>query len=122
MLDKFDELDEEFGTASARFLCDVQAKGIKTSIDVVSSSNVEEFSRKVKPALCYADYLIINELACCNIWNLPCRKENDEIDVKNVRLAMQKCLNYGVREKVIVHAKECAFCLNKDGILRRLVL
>lgn len=115
LLDKFDESDEEFGTATARFLRDIQSKGIKTSIDVVSSSNVEEFSQKVKPALRYADYLIINELECCNIWGLSCRKENNKIDVENVRLAMWKCLDYGVREKVIVHAKECAFCLNKDG-------
>lgn len=115
LLDKFDEIDEEFGTVAAKFLREVQAKGIKTSIDVVSSSNVEEFSRQIKPALRYADYLIINELECCNIWNLPCRKENGEIDFENVRLAMQKCLDSGVREKVIVHAKECAFCLNKDG-------
>ncbi|MBQ8229426.1 MAG: carbohydrate kinase family protein [Clostridia bacterium] len=115
LLNKFDEEDKEFGTAAARFLRDVQLRGIKTSIDVVSSSDMEEFQRKIKPVLRYVDYVIVNELECCNIWGLACRKENGEIDVKNIRNAMQRCLDYGVREKVIVHAKEGAFCMNKNG-------
>lgn len=38
LLDRFDEDDAQYGTVMARFLCEMQKKGIKTSIDVVSDS------------------------------------------------------------------------------------
>lgn len=61
LLDRFDASDEEYGTAMARFLHQVQQAGIKTSIDVVSDSS-GDFAAKVIPALPYCDYVIINEI------------------------------------------------------------
>lgn len=120
LLDKFDEKDEEYGTVMARFLRSVQKRGIKTSIDVVSSSNLSDYEQKVKPALPYADYVIINELECCHVWGVSPRKADGSLDVENVRLAMQKTMDCGVGEKVIVHAKEAGFCLNKDGTFTKI--
>lgn len=114
LLDSFDAPDKEYGTVMARFLHDVSALGIKTSIDVVSSATAN-YAEKILPALKYTDYAIINEIECCNIFDLSPRLENGKLDVDTLRGAMQKMLDAGVREKVIIHCKEAGFCLTKDG-------
>lgn len=115
LLDKFDEEDETYGTVMARFLHDVQKTGIKTSIDVVSDST-GDYAKKIIPALKYSDYAIMNEIESCLIWNLDPRTEDDKVNVKNIRLAMEKMAECGVREKIIVHCKEAAFLLDvKSG-------
>lgn len=114
LLDCFDEEDEEYGTVMARFLHDVQGYGIKTSIDVVSDSS-GQYARKVIPALKYTDYAIVNEIECCSIWDCVPRKGNGGLDVEVLRDAMQRTMDCGVGEKVIVHSKEAGFCLSRDG-------
>ncbi len=114
LLDSFDREDPEYGTVMARFLCQVQQMGIKTSIDVVSESN-SDYPQKIIPALKYCDYVIINEIECCNIWGLNPRAEDGSLDVKILRTAMERVMDCGVAEKVIVHSKECGFCLSCDG-------
>ena len=95
----------------ARFLHQVQRRGIKTSIDVVSD-NTADYGKKIIPALRYCDYVIINEIECCGIWNLPSRKANGAMDRESIRLAMQKTADCGVNSKVIVHCKEAGFVLD----------
>lgn len=112
LLDLFDAPDKQFGTVMARFLNKVQKKGIKTSVDLVSSST-GDYGEKVIPALKYCNYVIINEIECCGIWNLSPRNEDGSINVENVRLAMQKCMEAGVQEKVVVHCKEACFLLDR---------
>jgi len=115
MMDKFDEEDAEYGTVMARFLHNVQEHGIKTSVDVVSSSNTEDYAKKIIPALPYTDYVIINEVEVCNMWGLDPRLPDGSPNVPAIREAMQKTMARGVGEKVVIHAKEAGFCLNKDG-------
>ena len=114
LLDRFDAEDKQYGTVMARFLHDVQKRGIKTSIDVVSD-NSGNFEKKVIPALKYCDYVIINELECCAIWHLDPRMPGGGVDKKNIRIAMQKTIDAGVREKVVVHCKEMCFALDTKG-------
>lgn len=114
LLDSFDKEDPEYGTVMARFLHDVQAFGIRTSIDVVSDSS-GDFPKLVKPALRYCDYVIINEIECCSIWECSPRKADGTLDWHILREAMEKTMACGVREKVIVHSKEAGFCLSADG-------
>ena len=114
LLDSFDQEDPEYGTVMARFLCQAQQLGIRTSIDVVSDST-GDFPRKVIPALKYCDYVIINEIECCSIWGLNARKDDGSMDVEAIRQAMEKTMACGVGQKVIVHAKEAGFCLDCDG-------
>ncbi len=61
LLDIFDKSDSEYGTVMAKFLRDVQSRGVKTSIDVVSSSG-GDFRKTVLPALKYCDYAVLNEI------------------------------------------------------------
>lgn len=115
LLEKFDAPDPEYGTVMARFLHDLQKQGIKTSIDAVSSTCVEDYAQKLRPAFAYADYVIVNEIECCNAWGIEPRRADGSLDVDAIRLAMEQTLACGVSEKVIVHAKEAGFCLNSDG-------
>lgn len=115
LLDQFDAADPEYGTVMARFLHDVQAAGIKTSFDVVSSSSAEDYAAKVIPALKYSDNVIINEIECCNIWSVSPRTADGRLNVPAIKDAMSKTMAAGVKEKVIVHSKEAGFCLSADG-------
>ncbi len=119
LLDQFDREDEEYGTVMAKFLSHLQAKGIKTSIDVVSSS-AGEYAKKILPVLPYTDYVIINEVELCNAWGEEPRDEDGKLNVELIRHMMQKTMARGVREKVIIHAKEAGFCLSADGSFTKL--
>ena len=112
LLDAFDQEDPEYGTVMARFLCELQARGIKTSIDIVSSDDLDAYEKKIVPALRYTDYVIINEVEACGIWHLEPRLPDGSIHKENVRTAMCKIAEAGTREKVVVHAKEMGFCLD----------
>lgn len=114
LLDKFDAPDAEYGTVMARFLHDVQSTGIKTSVDVVSDS-AADYPRMIIPVLKYCDNVIINEIECCNIWGLDPRNEDGSLNLTVMRDAMQRTMDCGVTEKVIVHSKEVGLCLSVDG-------
>lgn len=83
-----------------------KAKGIRTSIDLVSE-NSDRYSL-VKPCLAYTDYLIVNELEAGMLAGMEPSNEKLEAIAKAIR-AM------GVREKVIIHKPDCAVCLSDAG-------
>ncbi len=111
LLDKFDEDDEVYGTKMAKLLSKVQEKGIKTSIDVVSD-NSADYGKKILPSLKFSNYVIINEIECCNIFNLEAYDKNGNLNKENVRLAMQKMKEAGVKDKIIIHCKQTSFALD----------
>ena len=115
LLDALDKEDAKYGTVMAGLLKKVQEKGIKTSIDVVSDSTAD-YQKKIVPALKYCDYVIINEMECCEIWGLSPYKADGVIDKKAIKEAMKRTADCGVKEKIIVHAKKIAFALDiKSG-------
>lgn len=111
LLDEFDAPDGEYGTVMARFLHDVQQKGIKTSIDVVSDSTAD-YKAKIIPALKYCNYAIMNEVESAMISDLPPYNADGSINADNVRATMQLIASFGVKEKVVVHCKQAGFCLD----------
>ncbi len=114
LLDRFDVADSAYGTAMARFLKSVQEAGVKTSVDVVSS-NDGGYAEKIIPPLKYCNYLIINEIECCAIFDIPAYGADGKLDKSAVKLAMQKCAEQGVKDKVIVHSKEIGFVLDVES-------
>ena len=106
---------------------EAQAKGADTAEDAtqapeeVVTGTVFVFNyegAKVIPALRYCDYVIINELECCAIWGLEARTPSGALNRQNLESAMRKTKAAGVKEKVIVHCKECSFALSdKDEII-----
>lgn len=112
LLDTLDAEDEKYGTVMAHLLHDVQKRGIKTSVDVVSSSNPDEYKTKVIPALKYCDYAFMNEIECCSVDGVEPRTESGELHIENIKNTMEKMASYGVKEKIIVHSKEKAIVLD----------
>ncbi len=111
LLDSFDRSDPEYGTVMARFLSEVQAQGIKTSVDVVSDSTAD-YNAKIVPVLRYCNYIILNEIESCAIWGLSPRKADGTLDKDNIHRTMKLMAEHGVKEKIIVHSKEAGFCLD----------
>ncbi len=113
-LDEFDKADEEYGSCGARLLCQLQKKGIKTSIDVTSNFS-ENYPKILKSALKYCDNLIVNEIEICKIWNLEGENEDGTPNRDNIFKAMKLAKECGVKNKVIVHCKQLGFLLNEKG-------
>ena len=114
LLGALDAEDEEYGTKMAQLLHMVSEKGIKTSVDAVSEDS-DRFKEKIIPALKYCDYTVMNEIECCKVTGLSPRTADGRIDVANIKATMEAFMEYGVREKVIVHCVEAGFLLDKSG-------
>lgn len=83
-----------------------KAKGVRTSIDLVSE-NSDRYAL-VKPCLPYTDYLIINEMEAGMLTGIKPTNANLQA-IANALKTM------GVREKVIIHKPDCAVCLSGAG-------
>ncbi len=115
LLDKLDEADEEYQTKAARLLHDVQARGVKTSIDLVSEQS-DRFTFIVIPALKYCDYVVINEIEASRISGVEVLDEEGKISLTALKKACERILAYGVRECVVVHCTSLSCSLDKDGV------
>ncbi len=109
LLDELDKYDEQYGTAMARLLHNVQSQGIKTSIDVVSDSTAD-YKAKILPSLKYCDYVIINEVESSMLSDLPPYNDDGSINIANIKSTMKFMADSGVKEKVIIHCKSIGFC------------
>ena len=90
LLEKVDNGD------GVKILKELKNRGIKTSIDLVSSANGGY--EKVLPCLPFVDYLIINELESAAL----CKSDNTD----DLRLLAEKLKAMGVKEGVIIHKAE----------------
>lgn len=113
LLKQFDAPDEKFGTKMARLLADVQARGIATSIDVVSAEG-ERFERVVKPVLRYCDYAVINEIEASRITGIPLR-DGDMLIRENLRPVCNALIESGVRRCAAVHCPELGCSADAAG-------
>jgi sugar/nucleoside kinase (ribokinase family)/DNA-binding XRE family transcriptional regulator len=109
LLDEFDKYDSDYGTVMARFLREVQGRGIKTSIDVVSDSTAD-YKAKILPALKYCNYAILNEVESSMLSNLEPYNEDGTLNCENIKQTMVYMAECGVKEKVIVHCQNAGFC------------
>lgn len=113
-LDGIDAKDEEYGTKSARFLHDVQQKGIKTSIDVVSDQN-GRFEEKVAPVLKYCDYIVINEIEGGMLCDIPPRDGNGNLILDNLQKICKRLKERGVKDTVVLHCPELSCAIDGKG-------
>lgn len=114
LLDAFDKVDENGETPMAAFLEKARSLGIKTSVDMVSESS-GNFHKVAASALKHCDYAIINEVEAGEIVGIMPRDKQGKLIEDNVKTIMERLLDMGVKEKVVVHCPEKGFCLNKDG-------
>lgn len=114
LLDAFDRENAEYGTEAARLLAAVQAKGIKTSIDVVSEQS-DRFERIVRPALRYCDYVVINEIEGGRVAGISPHDENGVLSISRLEDICRRLMEMGVREAVTIHCPRLSCALDKDG-------
>lgn len=103
LLDKVDEGD------GLKILKEAKARGITTSIDLVSE-NSDRYTC-VLPCLPYVDNLIVNELEAGKLAGISPSHEN-------LPQIAEKLLSLGVRERVIIHMPEEGLCATREGIVR----
>lgn len=114
LLDALDARDDEYGTRLARLLSRVRAHGIATSIDCVSETS-GVFREKVIPALKYCTYAILNEIEAASVSGIPARGEDGALDDAGIVQTMRFFFQCGVSGKVIVHAPEAGYLMDKSG-------
>lgn len=114
LLDGMDETDCEYGTKAARLLHDVQAQGIKTSIDLVSEQS-DRFEKIVTPALKYCDYVVINEVEGGRLSGISATDENGRLSLGNLEKICRRLLELGVGECAVVHCPELSCSANAKG-------
>ena len=98
LLEKVDNGD------GVKILRELKKRGIKTSIDLVSST--ADAYEKVLPCLPFVDYLIINELEAAAL----CKSDNTD----DLRLLAEELKTMGVKEGVIIHKAEKACFLGES--------
>ena len=114
LLDRMDEPDAECGTVAARFLRDLRARGIRTSVDVVSEES-DRFARLVPPALAHCDYVIINEIEAGRAAGVAVRDAKGRLDADALETALSKLRARGRMDVLAVHMPEGAVVLDGEG-------
>ena len=113
LLKALDAPDAEYGTKLARLLAGAKARGLKTSVDIVSE-NSTRFRGIVMPALKYTDYCIINELEAERTTGIQLSGDSGIIEdnLPDVFRALREC---GVSEWVVIHSKLASYGLDAQG-------
>lgn len=107
-----DSPDDEYGTRLARILHAARARGLKTSVDVVSRPGFEPL---LTAALPETDYVIVNEIEACGATGLSARNEDGQICLSALRCAAKKMFALGVKDTVVIHCPECGLLCRRDG-------
>jgi sugar/nucleoside kinase (ribokinase family) len=113
-MDAMDQPDPEFGTVAARLLAQIQSRGIKTSIDLVSEDS-NRFGHIVPPALKYTDYCIINDWEAEKLTGIKLRA-GGKLVPENLGKIGAAILGFGVKDLVVIHFPEGGYLLSKDGV------
>ena len=114
LLEGMDRENAEYGTEAARLLSLVQARGIKTSIDVVSEQS-DRFERLVRPALKYCNYVVINEIEGGRVAGISPHTESGKLSLSRLKAICERLMAMGVRDAVVIHCPKLSCSLDKDG-------
>lgn len=107
LMAKVDEEDPEYGTHGARILHDARARGMKTSIDIVSEQS-DRAERVVSAALKYTDYCAINEVEAEAVTGVSLT-ETGELIEENVEKALKILQEKGVTTWAVIHSPGCGY-------------
>jgi sugar/nucleoside kinase (ribokinase family) len=113
LMDGLDAEDKEYGTVAAHILHDVQAKGICTSIDLVSDQS-GRFEKVVPPSLKYCDYVVINEIEGGKLTGIAPRDKDGKINVLNLERICKKAFSFGIGKEIVLHCPELSCSMDKD--------
>ncbi len=110
LMAKVDSADSEYGTHAARILNEAQARGMKTSIDMVSEQSTRA-KKIVTCALKYTDYCAINEVEAEAVTGIDLTSTKEML-AKNVESALVRMHELGVKEWAVIHSPSCSYGLD----------
>ena len=113
LLTQMDSPDEQYGTVMARALHEIQRRGIKTSIDIVSEDS-DRFARIVTPSLRYCNYAIINEIEAGRTVGINPRNPDGTLIFESLPVICEKLLDLGVSDGVVIHCPETGIFMDKN--------
>ena len=113
LLDALDQPDPEYGSRMSRLLCQAQAHGLRTSIDVVSEAS-DRFKTLVPPALRYTDYCVINEYEAEQTTGVKLRDASGALIHDNLPEALRAMKAMGVSTWAVIHCPEGGFGLDES--------
>jgi len=114
LLPALDAPDPEYGTRMARLLHGAQARGILTSVDVVSEVG-DRYRTIVPPALRYTDYFIVNEIEAGKTVGVSLRGPDERLLIEKIQEVLMKLKALGVRRWAVIHAPEGGFGIDEKG-------
>ena len=115
LLDSFDKIEESTGKpAACRALAAMRSKGYKTIVDFVSDAP-ERFRSVVAPTLPEIDILIVNEIEAQACTGITLRNGDGSLNTAGLPDAVDKLLEMGVRETVVIHFPEGAVGKERGG-------
>ncbi|SKA35958.1 carbohydrate kinase family protein [Consotaella salsifontis] len=117
LLEGLDIEDAEYGSAGARALAMLKAKGFRTSLDLVSDNEASRYARFVVPALPHTDYLIVNDVEAAHLSGVAL-PQGDRPDWEAMDRAARAILAMGVGELVAIHCPAGAVAATADGAAR----
>ena len=112
-----DAADPQFGTHGARILHNAKARGMLTSIDVVSEQSTRA-KDVVSAALKFTDICCINELEAELVTGITLFKDG-KLSKDMVWAAIQKIQQMGVSKWIVIHAPDCGYgydCEKKEFV------
>jgi sugar/nucleoside kinase (ribokinase family) len=115
LLEGLDVADAKYGAAGAHALAVLQAKGFRTSLDLVSDGDPDRYRRFIAPALPYTDYLIINDIEAANLTGSASATANGSVDWDAAFAQAHRLLGMGVGELVAIHFPQGAVAVTRSG-------
>jgi sugar/nucleoside kinase (ribokinase family) len=113
LLDRLDQPDPNHGTVAAALLAGAQAKGFKTSVDLVSEDS-DRFAQIARPALKHCDYCVLNEFEAERTTGIEIVR-GGSIGLGAAQEAARELLKAGVREWVVIHFPAGAIAVGASG-------
>lgn len=115
-LDELEKKDRKYGCLFANALDHFISQGCKTSIDIISVNFNKNLRKNIISSLPYTDYLIINEIEAMLIMGYKNIRNNKGILIKKyIKDAINKFIDFGVRESAVIHCPELAIYLDRKG-------
>ncbi len=105
LMARVDAPDAQFGTHGAKILHDARARGMQTSVDMVSGQGALA-SSVVPPALAYTDYCTINETEAENVTGIAVK------DSASAARALEALRSFGVARWAVIHSPHCSYGLD----------
>lgn len=113
LLDALDRVGADGRNGHARLFERASALGFLTSADMVSNETAD-FPAIVGPSLSHLDYLIANEFEIGRLTGRECARDG-HADPGAVVAAAREVLGRGVRRAVVVHFREGAVIVPREG-------